>query len=169
VLICAAVMAVGGLTSGAGAKDVGAGDTSPGFPKGTSEQQTHPRMVPRVGRRHTAFAVEFTLADAPGHQGVVATDYRIDVAVPSAKRAGCTPAPPPIVDAGEQGTTVSVGLPEPVHGWCARRYHVTVFLQRGPYCLAPAPGEPPPPCPEFASQDLDVGHAHFTVHRAARR
>jgi hypothetical protein len=56
-----------------------------------------------------------------------------------------------------------VPLPAPRSGWCRERYRVTVFLQRGPYCPKPRPGEPPQPCPEFATQEIDTGEAHFTV------
>ncbi len=40
---------------------------------------------------------------------------------------------------------------------------MTVFLERGPYCPPPTAGRPPTPCPEFATQELDVGDTHFTI------
>jgi hypothetical protein len=67
------------------------------------------------------------------------------------------------IDSGIAHQVVRVVLNTPPAGWCAGRYTLTVFLQRGPYCPRPLPGQPPTPCPEFAEQDLDVGTAHFTV------
>ncbi|MGI8622621.1 MAG: hypothetical protein ACR2NB_03830 [Solirubrobacteraceae bacterium] len=137
-------------------------------PSGTPEQQTHPRMHPSAGRRHTAFTVAFTLADAPGQQGVVATDYQVEVSPPRHARAACRPPSPPWVDSGDQGARVRQRLPAPAPGWCEGRYAVTVRLQRGPYCPPPADGQPPQPCPKFASQSLEVGRTHFTVKRSGR-
>ena len=91
------------------------------------------------------------------------TSYRIRVDRPARARAACTAPNPPIVDSGAQGDMASLPLPKPRHGWCRGRYTVTVFLQRGPYCPTPKDGQPPQPCPMFASQDLDVGQAGFTV------
>ena len=44
---------------------------------------------------------------------------------------------------------------------------MTVFLQRGPYCPKPVEGQPPTPCPEFATQELDTGSTSFTVGSGA--
>lgn len=143
--------------------------TPPGPPKGTRGQQTHPRLVPRRARRTSRVAVHFTLADQPGHSGVVATDYRVQVDPPAGSRPACRGMAPATVDAGTRGAVVRVPLARPPHGWCVGRYIVTVFLQRGPYCPAPAPDQPPQPCPQFASQDLDVGRAGLTVRRPSRR
>jgi hypothetical protein len=140
-----------------------------GPPKGSEQQQTHPRVSPRTVTRRTRVKLSFTLADAPGHQGVDATEYRIQVDPRSGARAACRPEPPPTVDEGEQGQRVRVGLPKPRYGWCLGRYRVTVFLQHGPYCPEPQPGEPPEPCPLFATQELDVGKTSFTVRRARTR
>lgn len=96
---------------------------------------------------------------------MLATDYRLQVTVPPhSPVARCSPArAPATIQSGAKGQVVRVGLAAPSRGWCAGRYRLAVFLQRGPYCPTPAAGAPPPPCPEFASQDLDVGDAHFVV------
>jgi hypothetical protein len=138
--------------------------TSTGPPKGTAAQQTHPSVRPRVGRAHTRFVVRLTLADAPGHVGVLASDYRLQLIVPRARRVSrCSPAALANIDSGTAHQTVRIALIAPAAGWCTGRYTLSVFLQRGPYCLAPAPGQPPAPCPEFATQEHGVGNTHFTV------
>lgn len=137
------------------------GQTGP--PTATRDHQTYPRVVPREAGQRSRVAVYFTLADAPGHQGIVASSYRIGIARPPGARAACAPASPPGVEQGTKDAIARVALARPASGWCAGRYTVKVFLQRGPYCPEPAPGEPPAPCPLFASQDLDAGRAHFTV------
>jgi hypothetical protein len=136
-----------------------------GPPEGTAAEQTHPSVRPRIGRAHTRFVVRLTLTNAPGHVGVLATDYRLQLTVPSARPVSrCSPAAAPMtIDSGVAHQTVRFPLSAPAAGWCTGRYTLTVFLQRGPYCPAPAPGQPPSPCPEFATQELDVGTAHFTV------
>jgi hypothetical protein len=164
--LASAAVAAGALGA-AIAPAQGGGPSGP--PKGSEKQQTHPRVRPRNVTRHTRVRLYFTLADAPGHQGVYATEYRIQVDPRSGARAACRPEPPPNVEQGEQGRRIRVQLPTPRHGWCRGRYRVTVFLQRGPYCPEPQPGEPPQPCPLFATQDLDVGEAHFTVRRPGAR
>lgn len=145
---------------------VGGGGVS-GPPKGAPAEQTHPAVVPRSGSAQTRFTVRLTLASAPGHVGVVATDYRLQVFAPHAPHPSigrCRPARPPAsIESGVKGQVVRVGLAAPARGWCAGRYRLSVFLQRGPYCRAPVAGAPPAPCPEFASQDLDVGEADFVV------
>lgn len=133
------------------------------LPVGSPGEQTHPRVKPAAGSRRTRFAVAFTLRVQPGHQGVVAADYQVRVDAPK--------CPPPMlarVDRGTQGATVRIPLVAPAHGWCLGRHRVTVLLQRGPYCPRPPAGGPPTPCPEFASQDLDVGEASFVVRRPGR-
>jgi hypothetical protein len=133
------------------------------YPQAPAADQTHPLVLPSRGQRGTRFAMYFTLREQPGHNGVLSTSYRIAVDRPPHTRSRCQPAAPPKITSGHTGAVVRVSLPTPSRGWCAGRYSVTVFLQRGPYCPVPAPGEPPTPCPEFASQDLDAGHAQFIV------
>jgi hypothetical protein len=60
-----------------------------------------------------------------------------------------------------------IKLTPPAHGWCKGTHRVTVFLQRGPYCPPPVQGQPPTPCPEFATQELDTGAAGFKVRPKA--
>lgn len=140
-----------------------------GPPKGTPAEQTFPRLVPRTAKRTSRVAVYFTLADQPGHAGVIATGYRVQIDAPRGSRDACHATAPPAIDTGSQGTVVRVPLGRPVHGWCVGRYTVIVYLQRGPYCPTPAPGDPPQPCAKFATQDLDVGHARLTVRPATHR
>src|ERR1039458_6703788 len=59
--------------------------TSP--PKGTPAEQTHPKMLPTTGSAHTRFTIRLTLADTPGHSGVVASDYRLQLTPPAKARA----------------------------------------------------------------------------------
>jgi hypothetical protein len=134
---------------------------SGGPPVGGAAAQTHPRVIPAAGVRHTSFGVVFTLRDQPGHRGVLATDYRVQV-----DAGACPPPAPAPVTSGVVGSPVRVPLPAPQQGWCPGRHAVTIFLQRGPYCPRPAAGQPPTPCPEFATQEIDVGTAHFTVRRS---
>jgi hypothetical protein len=136
---------------------------SSGPPKAPSGERTHPRLQPTIGRRHTRFTLTFTLRDAPGHQGVLAVDYRVQVAPPVGARASCTPAEPPTIDTGTAGAIERVSLTPPAHGWCRGSHRVTVFLERGPYCPPPVVGQTPTPCPEFATQEMDTGEASFTV------
>jgi hypothetical protein len=135
-----------------------------GPPTGTAAEQTHPSVLPRTGRAHTRFTASLTLADAPGHSGVLATDYRLQLSAAQQHVARrCLPPTAPNIDSGTANQVVRIPLTGPAAGWCTGRYTLTVFLQRGPYCPAPTPGQPPPPCPEFATQELDVGHANFVV------
>ncbi|HWF51748.1 MAG TPA: hypothetical protein VG294_14005 [Solirubrobacteraceae bacterium] len=144
---------------------VGAGGAAATGPfTGTAGQQTHPYVSPRAGGPHAHFYLHLTLAVAPGHAGVVATDYQLQVKVPPAQPvARCSPRAPAIIDTGIAHQSIRIGLIAPAAGWCRGRYTVTVFLQRGPYCPKPAPGQPPAACPEFATQELGVGSTHFTV------
>lgn len=131
---------------------------------GSAGQQTHPAVVPRTGHAHTRFIVRMTLADAPGHAGVLATDYRLQLSAPRGRtNRTCLPGPLANIDSGLAHQVVRIGLRAPVGGWCTGRYTLTVFLQRGPYCPKPVPGQPPTACPEFATQELDVGQASFSV------
>ncbi len=144
----------------------GPGTTTPtGPPKGTPAEWTHPAVLPATGTARTRFAVRFTLADAPGHVGVVATDYRLQLTAPARSNPSrCSPVTPPAnITSGAAGSILRIPLPVPTSGWCAGRYRMTVFLGRGPFCPPPAAGQPPTPCPEFATQELDVGDTHFTI------
>jgi hypothetical protein len=139
---------------------------SPGFVIPPASQQTHPHVRPHAGGRHTPFAVSFTLRSAPGHVGVFATDYRIDVRPvrPVRRRpAACTPVAPGPVQSGSRGHMERIALNTPTGGWCRGVYQVIVFLERGPYCPPPPVYGRPFPCPEFATQELDTGGARFTV------
>lgn len=154
---CLAVSALA-LAVGAGAA------AATGSLTGTAGQQTHPYVRPRAGGPHAHFFLHLTLALAPGHAGVVANDYQLQVKVPPARpRARCSPPAPADIDSGMAHQSIRIGLTAPAAGWCRGQYTVTVFLQRGPYCPKPAPGQPPAPCPEFATQELGVGSTHFTV------
>jgi hypothetical protein len=132
-------------------------------PKGTAAEQTRPYVRPRVGHARTRFVLRLTLGIAAGHMGGVATDYRVQLRTP---RPRCTlPTKVASVASGAAHETVPIALRAPAAGWCNGRYQVTVLLERGPYCPAPAPGQPITVCPEFATQELDVGSTHFTVKR----
>lgn len=159
--------------------NAGSGTASPspnGPPQGTPAQRTHPAILPATGYGHTRFTIRLTLADTPGHSGVVASDYRLQLTAPAKTSASrCDPHPPPAnIESGTAGEVLRIPLTAPTLGWCTGRYRLTVFLQRGPYCPRPAAGQPPPPCPEFATQELDVGETRFTItsprydHRPAK-
>jgi hypothetical protein len=153
------------LLAGVAAAAPAAAAVSSAWPSGTAGEQTHPSVRPHAGGPRTRFTLTFTLADAPGHVGVFATAYRIALA-PARDRtaARCAPRTPGVVDSGTAGARVRVVLaPRGRRGWCAGRYRVTVLLERGPYCPRPAAGSPPTPCPEFATQDRDVGDTTFRV------
>ncbi|MDX6689145.1 MAG: hypothetical protein QOG15_602 [Solirubrobacteraceae bacterium] len=137
-------------------------------PKGTSDQQTHPKVHPRRGTRRSKFRVRFTLRDAPGHEGAIASEYDIRVDKPRRSRAACAAPDVPALTSGTRGSRRSLALRTPRHGWCHGRYAVTVILQRGPYCPPPPDGQPPPPCPKFATTEVDVGHATFSVKTTRR-
>jgi hypothetical protein len=158
------VAGVGTATAGATVfSEPSRSSSSSGYPSAPAAEQTHPVVLPAGGRRLTRFSLYFRLREEPGHRGVLSVDYRIWIAPPPHKRAACQPAALPEIAEGHAGAPARVTLPPPRHGWCPGTYTVTVFLQRGPYCPKPAPGGPPTPCPEFATQDLDTGRAHFTV------
>ncbi|MDX6581111.1 MAG: hypothetical protein QOI10_295 [Solirubrobacterales bacterium] len=126
-------------------------------------ERTHPQIQPANGHRHTPFTLTFTLRETPGHQGVYAVDYRVEITPPRTASASCMPDQPPIIETGTAGATQQVPLTPPARGWCRGSHRVTVFLERGPYCPPPVEGQTPTPCPLFASQELDTGHAVFTV------
>jgi hypothetical protein len=132
-------------------------------------ERTHPRLRPTVGGPHARFILTFTLREAPGHHGVLAVAYRVQLAPPLRARASCRPAELPTIDTGAAGAIERVPLRPPRHGWCKGAYRVTVFLERGPYCPPPVAGKAPIPCPEFALQAMDTGEASFTVRPRAHR
>lgn len=132
-----------------------------------SSERTDPQMHPTSGGGLTDFTLTFTLRDAPGHEGVMAVEYRAQVTSPPGSRSSCTPAQPPAIDSGTAGALERIALMPPAGGWCDGTYLVTVFLQRGPYCPKPAEGQPPTPCPEFATQDLETGSTSFIVGPSA--
>jgi hypothetical protein len=136
---------------------------SPESPNTPSNELTHPQMHPLTGTRLTPFTLTFTLREAPGHQGVFAVDYRVQVAAPPGAPTSCNPNPPPNIESGAVGESEQIALQSPAQGWCNGTYWATVFLQRGPYCPPPVESQPPTPCPEFATQDLDTGTASFTI------
>jgi hypothetical protein len=179
VIAGAATAAVGkGQMDGpvAGGKAVSAKVTVPS-PRTTPEssgpvsvpdsERTHPKVRPAIGRRLTDFTLTFTLREAPGHSGVFAVEYRVQIAPPRGAAASCVPTQPPPIESGAAGALEKVKLTPPAHGWCRGRHRATVFLQRGPYCPPPPAGQPPTPCPEFATQELDTGTAGFTVRPKA--
>lgn len=140
-----------------------------GPPVGSAQQQTHPVVRPRHGMRRSHFRLQFVLSDAPGHQGVTESEYRIAVDQPPRSRAACLAVSPADITSGAQGASVTVALRAPRYGWCRGVYTATVFLQRGPYCPPPQDGQPPQPCPEFATQDLQVGISRFTIRPRTTR
>jgi len=136
---------------------------SPESPNVPSNELTHPRVHPTAGLPLTSFTLAFTLRETPGHQGAFAVDYRVQVTAPLDVPTSCDPNPPPNVESGGVGELDQIALQPPASGWCNGTYRATVFLQRGPYCPPPVKGQPPTPCPEFATQDLDTGTASFTI------
>jgi hypothetical protein len=142
------------------------GTSTTGLPNGTAAQQTHPWIRPRVGHAHTNFVVHLTLATAAGHVGVAATSYLVQLAAPRGAVPRCSrPTNIAAITMAPAHAIEAIPLGAPAAGWCAGRYRVTVFLQRGPYCPARLPGQLPVPCPEFATQALNVGTAHFRVEK----
>ncbi len=139
-----------------------AGTTSP-----PSSELTHPQIQPTYGSVLTVFTLTFTLREAPGHAGVMAIEYRVQVTAPPGTGSSCAAAQPPAIDSGTAGALEQITLTPPADGWCRGTYGVTVYLQRGPYCPPPAEGQQPVPCPEFATQELDTGSASFTVGSSA--
>ena len=142
----------------------------PSYPGTTSvpnNERTDPQIHPTSGSGLTVFTLTFTLRDAPGHESVMATEYRVQVAAPPGSRSSCMAAQPPAIDSGTAGALEQITLTPPAGGWCGGIYLVSVFLQRGPYCPTPVEGQQPIPCPEFATQELDTGSTTFTVGSSA--
>ena len=128
----------------------------------SDDELTRPQVRPAYGQTDTVFTLIFTLRESPGHEGIMATDYRIQIAPPQAG-ASCVPPQPPVIQSGTAGELEEVRLTPLAGGWCRGTYSVTVFLQRGPYCPPPQEGAQTVPCPEFAPQDLETGWTGFTV------
>lgn len=134
-------------------------------------EQTHPRVTPRIGGRHRTFELSFTLAQAVGRSGIEYTDYRAVVTGAAAARASCLPPQPAPVTNGAQGELKRIALHPPAHGWCRRRYVVTVYLQRMQTCGPPIDLAPRIICPvsaggiepAFPIGEVNTGETHFTV------
>jgi hypothetical protein len=157
------------VVAGAAMAAIAGGQEPPAYPGTTvpSNERTDPQIHPTSGSPLTAFTLTFTLRDAPGHEGVMAVEYRAQVTAPPGSRSSCMAGQPAAIDSGTAGATERIVLPSPAAGWCRGTYLVTVFLQRGPYCPKPVEGQPPTPCPEFATQELDTGSTSFTVGSGA--
>jgi hypothetical protein len=155
------------LVAGAAIATIAVGQASPAMTSVPSNERTDPQVHPTSGGRFTVFTLIFTLRDAPGHEGVMATEYRAQITAPPGSRSACIAAQPPAIDSGTAGASERITLTPPAGGWCGGSYLVTVFLQRGPYCPKPVEGQPPTPCPEFASQELVTGSTSFTVGSGA--
>ncbi len=132
-----------------------------------NSERTDPQIQPTSGSALTVFTLTFTLRDAPGHEGVMATEYRAQVTAPPGSGSSCIAAQPPVIDNGTAGALEQITLTPAAGGWCEGTYLVTIFLQRGPYCPKPVEGQQPMPCPEFATQELDTGSTSFTVGSGA--
>jgi hypothetical protein len=158
-----AVLAVAVIAAVAEGQDKGSG-TALNVP---SNERTDPQIQPTSGSALTVFTLTFTLRDAPGHEGVMATEYRVQVMPPPGSGSFCIAPQPPAIVSGTAGALEQVTLPPRAGGWCRGTYLVTVFLQRGPYCPPPMEGQQPIPCPEFATQELDTGSTTFTVGSSA--
>lgn len=126
-------------------------------------ERTAPRVTPARGAPHAAFAVLFTLRETPGHRGILAVDYRVEISSPPGLAASCTVRQPPALTEGEDGTQARVELISPARGWCQGRYRATVYLERGPYCSPPRAARRAKVCPLFATREIDTGEAAFSV------
>jgi hypothetical protein len=129
-------------------------------PKAPAGEQAHPYARPAIGGRHTTFVLRLTAGDDLGVRGVFQSDYSIDA---TNHPSGCSRAFATRLSSARKGQRISLTLTPPARGWCSGRYSGVVLLERGPYCPKPAPGQQPRPCPEFASQALDVGRFAFRV------
>jgi hypothetical protein len=140
---------------------------TPGTTSVPGSERTYPQIHPTSGSGLTVFTLTFTLREAPGHEGVMAIDYRVQVTAPPGSGSSCMAAQPSAIDSGTAGALEQITLTPPAGGWCRGTYLVTVFLQRGPFCPPPVEGQQPIPCPEFATQELDTGSTSFTVGSSA--
>jgi PASTA domain len=143
--------------------------TLAGSAAGGERGATDPHVRPAYGQASTVFTLTFTLREKPGHEGVVATDYRAAVAPPPGSPGSCTASQPATIASGATGELRALALTPPSGGWCRGAHKVTVLLQRGPYCPPSQEGGQPVPCPEFATRDLDTGSTVFTVGPAGHQ
>jgi hypothetical protein len=157
--------ALGGTT--ATAVTVSSPQATPEATNVPTNERTDPQIHPTSGTGLTVFTLTFTLGDAPGHEGVMATEYRVQVTAPPGSGSSCIAPQPPAIVSGAAGALEQITLTPRDSGWCRGIYLVTVFLQRGPYCPPPVEGQQPIPCPEFATQELDTGSTNFTVGSSA--
>jgi hypothetical protein len=159
----------GGIAAAIGAPDALAGSS----PAPTGEQ-THPHVTPRVGGRHRTFELSFTLAQAPGRNGIEYTSYRAVVIAPAQAQLACMPTQPAPITSGTQGEVARIALRPPTHGWCRGRYGVTVYLQWSQTCGPPIQPAPRIVCPLSVSEiepafpigNVNTGKTHFTVRYA---
>src|SRR5579884_657198 len=84
------------LAAGGG---LGAAVAAAAVPK---NQRTHPHVSPRVGGKQSTFALSFTLRVTPGHQGLMETEYRAEVALPADAPGSCRASQPPPVTSGKR-------------------------------------------------------------------
>jgi hypothetical protein len=136
---------------------------------GSESEGTDPQVSPAYGQASTVFNLTFTLRKTLGHEGVMATDYRVALAPPPHSGGSCAVSQPATVDSGAAGELRALALSPPPDGWCRGIYQVSILLQQGPYCPPPQEGRQPVPCPEFATRDLDTGSTDFTVGPAWQR
>jgi hypothetical protein len=162
-----ALLGVAAIATVAEGQDRGSGTATPEAANVPSSERTDPQIHPTSGSALTVFTLTFTLSDAPGHEGVMTTEYRVQVTAPPGSGSSCIAPQPPAIVSGTAGALEQVTLTPRPGGWCRGTYLVTVFLQRGPYCPPPMEGQQPIPCPEFATQELDTGSTNFTVGSSA--
>lgn len=135
----------------------------PGPPRGGPNQQTLATVTPHHGASSTQFVLSLTVRETLGVQGVTSTDYAVQIDPPVGSAPACAPLALAPLQQGAPGQLLGVALVPGAGGaWCDGEYTVTVFLERGPYCR-----QDQPPCPEFASQRLDVGDTGFGVGLSA--
>jgi PASTA domain len=152
-----------GRAASAGVATVSPPNPSPDATSVLSDQRTFPHISPPSGSAVTVFTLSFTLRDTAGHEGILATEYRVQITQPEGTGASCVAEQPSAVNSGTAGELKQIALAPSASGWCQGTYGVTVFLQRGPYCPPPMEGKPPTPCPEFATQELETGSTSFTI------
>ncbi len=78
-----------GTATGVGTATTGTVSPSPETPGTTSppsSELTHPQIQPTSGSELTVFTLTFTLREAPGHEGVMAIEYRVGISAPPGER-----------------------------------------------------------------------------------